>query len=368
MSSSDNVMFLYCDEERNLQTCPRQAHVGLWYEKFSNRWTKKNGKWKLKKQAWIQTVTRNKVGDREQINEAIKRLQCLVEQLNGRVLYMKTTERFVTGLGRSHPVENGFVWHATLGTAFLPGSSVKGVVRAWAEQWAETVDSDSINRIFGCEEKGNHHVGNMIFFDAIPVTPVQLEMEIMTPHYAGYYENPLKPVQDRNKPNPIPYLTVASNQTFLFSFAPRGQAQADDVQLVEKWLIEALEWVGAGAKTAVGYGRFTKDEQKQQIYLTWREEKRREEEKRAALASMSPIKREMMEDGYDHQQLERFMAAMTDKWLPRLEDSNESPFVKVEIAEHLRDWYLMYRPNSWSKPNKKNKPKVELIKQILSLT
>jgi CRISPR-associated protein Cmr6 len=367
VSSSDNVMFLYRDEERNLQTRPHHAHAGLWYEKFCNCWRKEDGKWQLDKQEWIQTVAR-KVGDREQIDEATERLLCLVEQLNGRVLYMKTTERFVTGLGRSHPVENGFVWHATLGTAFLPGSSVKGVVRAWAAQWAESVDSERINRIFGCEEKGSHHVGNMIFFDAIPARPVQLEMEIMTPHYAGYYENASKPAQDWYNPNPISYLTVGSNQTFLFSFAPRGQAQADDVQLVEKWLIEALEWVGAGAKTAVGYGRFTKDEQKQQSYITRREEKRREEEKRAALASMSPIKREMMEDGYDHQQSERFMAAMAEKWLPILREKGKSKQELVEIAELLRDWYLNYRPNSWSKPNKKNKPKVELIKQILSLT
>jgi CRISPR-associated protein Cmr6 len=38
-------------------------------------------------------------------------------------------------LGNPHPVEKGFLWHPTLGTPSLPGSGVKGLVRAWVEAW-----------------------------------------------------------------------------------------------------------------------------------------------------------------------------------------------------------------------------------------
>ena len=45
-----------------------------------------------------------------------------------------TDGRFVTGTGRSHSVENGFAWHPTLGTPYLSGSSVKGMIRARAQE------------------------------------------------------------------------------------------------------------------------------------------------------------------------------------------------------------------------------------------
>lgn len=363
--SSGYILPLYHDDERELRHVPdTDPHLGLWYEKFPNRWyiDKKDDKWKLEKQEWFQTVT-GVTGNRAMIDEAIERQLDLVEALQGHALVMKTKERFVTGLGRSHPVENGFSWHATLGTAFLPGSSVKGMVRAWAEQWAEK-GADRIERIFGSKQEGADHVGSVIFFDALPISPVKLESEIMTPHYSGYYQDPTKPAEDWYNPVPIPFLTVAREQSFLFSFAPRKTAREEELQLVKEWLKEALAWIGAGAKTAVGYGRFAPDEVGQQRLDTLKEERQKERARKQELARMSPIKREMVEDGYDHPQSEMFMKQITEKWLPRLADEGETD--RVEIAQHLATWYQKHRPEHWIKPNKKNKPKVELIKRILS--
>lgn len=42
---------------------------------------------------------------------------------------------------------------------------------------------------------------------------------------------------------------------FLFQIAPRGNTNPDEVVEAMKELQAALEWLGAGAKTAVGYGR-----------------------------------------------------------------------------------------------------------------
>ena len=67
---------------------------------------------------------------------------------------------------------------------------------------------------------------------------------------------------DWHNPVPVPFLVVKKNTHFRFLIAPRltgnaeGDAQAKlDVVQAMKELKEALEWLGAGAKKAVGYGR-----------------------------------------------------------------------------------------------------------------
>jgi CRISPR-associated protein Cmr6 len=248
---------------------PADAHAGLWFDKFCNRWylvdwkvVKETDKWELKKkkQSWIETVT-GRVGDQRQLEEAVHRVQQLLKVRSGRWIEMKTTSRFVTGLGLSNPVENGFAWHHTLGTAYLPGSSIKGLVRAWATDW-ESIKKETIDRIFGYEPSttspsAESHAGSVIFLDAIPIAPVKLELEIMTPHYVLYYQDPKKYLpHDWYAPIPIPFLTVAEGQTFLFGLMPRTKEGEQDLHMVEEWLKEALKWIGVGAKTAIGYGRF----------------------------------------------------------------------------------------------------------------
>lgn len=250
------------------KTIPKQSHpemhLGLWYDKFCNQWVKRDNFWVLgkSKKAWIEDVSK-RVGDHKRIEAAVTRLQTLVEARAGSLLHMKTAGRFVTGLGRSHPIENGFAWHPTLGTPYLPGSSIKGMVRAWAREAGEA--EKTICRLLGPgqpdkkEAVVERKVGEWIFFDALPLAMVQLETDIMTPHYSEYYSNPKKPPHDRNNPNPIPFLTVAQGQPFLFGIAPRQSKDGDheqDRKRLLRWIREALEWIGAGAKTAVGYGRF----------------------------------------------------------------------------------------------------------------
>jgi CRISPR-associated protein Cmr6 len=266
----------------NLQRAPK-ANTGLWYDKYCD-WPVKNGQvdWDLStykeerreinpKQDWIGTVTGQKAGDGKAIAAACQRLNQLAEKTWGieKPQIFKTQWRFVSGLGREHPVENGLAWHHTLGVPYLPGSSVKGMVRAWAEHWLNE-DKDDIARILGPRETGE--VGSIIFFDALPTGEVQLEMDIMTPHYGPYYSEGEAP-GDWHDPVPIPFLTVAANQTFQFLIAPRHldcEQSRQDAETARGWLRDALEWIGAGAKTAVGYGRMKKpsDQETSQCWAT----------------------------------------------------------------------------------------------------
>ena len=249
----------------------RHSNAGLWFDKFCHTWP--DSVWSLQnypdpnnnrkkinpKQNWLRTLTKKNIGDASLIDEICIRQLRLAKSRGAHDFTMQfsTVWRFVTGLGRQHPVENGFTWHPTLGVPYLPGSSVKGLVRAWAEQWEET--GEDTNRIFG-PEQNDVAVGSVIFLDALPVRRVQLEEDIMTPHFTPYYESSGKqPPGDWYDPIPIPFLTVAPGQDFQFAIMPRRSQNTRDVAdtgMVRNWLKLALEYMGAGAKTAVGYGRF----------------------------------------------------------------------------------------------------------------
>ena len=239
---------------------------------------------------WIRTVTGKPIGDKNLIGLHADRMAALARACGGAALHFKTDSRFATGLGREHPVENGFVWHHSLGTPFLPGSSVKSLVRAWAVTWLET-DGGSVSRIFGPRDLREvpPNIGSVIFFDALPSKPVKLDADIITPQYGPYYERGEVP-GDWHSPVPIPVLTVALGQSFVFALSPRTLSNADrgDCHTAVGWLENALLELGAGAKTAVGYGRFERDKKAEEDA----EKQRNQDERKAQLANLNPIARE----------------------------------------------------------------------------
>ncbi|MDR1282292.1 MAG: type III-B CRISPR module RAMP protein Cmr6 [Opitutaceae bacterium] len=279
-------------------TCPDFANTGLWYDKFCNTWSKS---WTLKSESrskddssennpkldWIRTVTDKngkRCGDAALLTEHTFRRLALVEAHGGKSGIFSNVYRFVSGLGREHPVENGFAWHHTLGTPYLPGSSVKGAVRSFLATWMDTpepettmvtseISKEEITHILGPrawkDEQGNWHdtehtAGTVIFLDAIPVERPLLKADVMTPHYDPYYQdvNGKTAPGDWHSPIPIPFLTVAPGAKFLFAVLPRRANNTNDQEDCKKiinWLGDALQTVGAGAKTAIGYGRFSPD-------------------------------------------------------------------------------------------------------------
>lgn len=221
------------------------GHAGLYYDKFFCNWLREDGYWSLKnkdgrspKQEWINETAKRTVGDAGLLSEYRRRIAQLVTVRGGRVWVYKTEERLLTGTGRSHPVENGFVWHPTLGVPYLPGSSIKGLI-----------GQPDREMVLGSRAR----VGRVICLDAIPTGPVKLEADVMTPHYSPWSED--NPPGDWRSPTPIPFLTVAPGAVFLLAAFPRAKHDIDGVTSVGRWLEEALTDGGAGAKTAVGYGR-----------------------------------------------------------------------------------------------------------------
>jgi CRISPR-associated protein Cmr6 len=221
--------------------------------------------------------------------------------------------RFTIGIGRNSPLEVGFTFDRIYGLPLLPGSSLKGLTRAyvlwlWADQLGvpllpaeevkarheahprqvtpleqleeilTTVGDDERSRkltalrgdeaisdaaalhtiseeelatrskqfrqVFGTTEDK----GKTLFFNAIP-EEVTLEEDVLTPHYPDYYQTDGTdwPTGWQN-PNPVPFLTVGRDSVFHFAVAGAHQER------VAEWLRSALDFLGAGAKTAAGYG------------------------------------------------------------------------------------------------------------------
>jgi CRISPR-associated protein Cmr6 len=250
------------------------ANAGLWFERFFDQF---GHEWQVRdeKKDWLKNHFDRATGDADALEVHALKQQQLVKQLNGQSQVFATQWHFITGMGNPHPVENGIAWHATLGVPYLSGAAVKGIVRNWLEIWAaETDDAQQkakLTQWFGSESKAteNNQAGELIFFDAFPTETVSMNIDIMTPHMGKWYEKGgdiknaksehEKVPADWHDPTPIPYLVV-KKANFLFSFAPRNARCKVDKDEVMQALTDALDFIGAGAKTAVGYGQMHPDE------------------------------------------------------------------------------------------------------------
>lgn len=217
----------------------------------------------------------------------------------------QTAERLAIGLGNAHPAENGLLLHHIHGLPYLSGAGLKGVARSWVvsehlcppdmdEKILGTldklIDAGGIEKLLDdrnipllqtaaglpehdtpkdtlfaylCDEasevlrtarkifgrQGTR--GEVVFFDAFPIEG-RIDRDVMTPHYQSYYGSGGAP-RDTGNPVPIPFATVAAGTLFKMHLA---SVDPNNLAIVSGWLQDALSQLGAGAKTAVGFGHF----------------------------------------------------------------------------------------------------------------
>ena len=288
----------------------RSYHKGLWFERFFNRYDQSWTVPAVGKKLWLNGAA-GSCGDQQQLDAANQRRIQLIHHLDGEFGIFKLDWHFVTGLGNAHPVENGFSWHPTLGTPWIPGSTVKGLVRAWVERELVPTgqcDQAQVYQLFGSESKDralckqDNRAGALIFFDAIPTGKVQLMTDIMTPHGGKWYEKGgTDQVMDADNlpgdwhsPVPVPFL-VCKEASFLFGIAPREgcAVDADVLHQAMIWLEDALIFWGVGAKTATGYGHMDRDESSEKRLKSSLQEQAAAEAEKARLAEMALEERAM---------------------------------------------------------------------------
>ncbi len=206
--------------------------------------------------------------------------QCALASLATEVLVFhgQSTAPFTTGLGNEHPLENGFAFLWPYGLPYLPGSGVKGVLRQAARELAPDVEIEgmgqwdvatdwsahAIEALFGSEDSNDAQRGALQFWDVMPqIKGDRLMVEIMTPHQKHYYQGN-EPPHDSGQPTPISFLTVPPDSGFTFHVQcdrVRLQRLAPELARNARWRVlleaafeHAFDWLGFGAKTAVGYG------------------------------------------------------------------------------------------------------------------
>lgn len=199
----------------------------------------------------------------------------------------KSISPFMTGTGIEHPLENGFAFLQPYGLPYLAGSSIKGVLRNTARLLQQNAFGEgnegwtplAIEVLFGSDDEhtGNEAIdyakrGALTFWDVI-ILPKEvdkggiktrsLKIDILTPHQSHYLQGTASP-HDSGDPVPVPFLAVGAGAEFNFhiqanpalleNFANSWQS------LMESCFKYTFDWLGFGAKTAVGYGVLKQDE------------------------------------------------------------------------------------------------------------
>ncbi len=383
------VLPLYKDHRANFHS-PQGGHSGLWYTRFFDGFaqtgtTEQHRGWEVPKEVkegWI-SRTGDKCGNKNALERACVRQLNLVEALTGRSRVFTTCWHFVTGLGLPHPVENGFAWHPTLGVPFLCGAAVKGLLKAWIEDTDELSNETKESRLeewFGSQDSA----GQLIFLDAIPCDLPLLAPDIMTPHQDKWYLDggsitspdgePEKVPADWHDPVPVPFLVVRDGG-FLFSIAPRTREAVPQIEAALEALECALDELGAGAKTAVGYGQMKKDSAALKKISAAKskhdadaQEAIEKQAKAAEIAAMSPLDREVAEYLAEHANepahLVLLKALERGKWVEA-----EARQVAQETQRLMRAvgvWRLSYQGKNRAK--KKNYDRSQKIRAFLGQT
>ena len=235
-------------------------NAGLVFERFVLDW---DGDGTKKKTALKDVKDAAARGDRQLLKAWNARWEAGARAMQAEPFTLRTDWRLIAGLGRKGPLEVGFTFHR-YGFPILPGSSVKGLARAYAALVEEKSENDpDFQAIFGkAPPKGSSQdegqSGSAIFLDAIPDGLPTLDLDIMNQHYPNYYSKGQAPTDSQN-PNPVYFLTVAPSSPFRFAVGWHGPM--DDTarrrrNLAQQWLIGGLSTLGAGSKTSAGYGYF----------------------------------------------------------------------------------------------------------------
>lgn len=221
-------------------------------------------------------------------------------------LEAKSSSPFATGLGMEHPLENGFAFLNPHGLPYLPGSGVKGVLRR-ASQELNWDEATQISLLFGRateNQETDHLRGALSFWDVLPKPAGNtMEMDVMTPHQGAYYQGASTP-HDSGQPTPIFFLVVPAGSEFSFHVTCDTARLPEDLRnswqdLLRAGFAYAFDWLGFGAKTAVGYGAMERDkkaESDREAKRRRREEIAREEQaKREELENLTPAVRAIHE-------------------------------------------------------------------------
>jgi len=139
------------------------------------------------------------------------------------------------------------VLHPVFGIPYIPASTLKGAVRAWAKKYQS---SERINELLGILDGKLAKAAKIEFLDAFPIKPC-LSLDVATPQWTWQNNKVMY------QPVPHPLLSLEQPQ-FLIGLRPTSKEVSDDIknalQDVKAWLENALK-SGIGSRVSSGYGQ-----------------------------------------------------------------------------------------------------------------
>jgi|GEM_PF-1438655 len=139
---------------------------------------------------------------------------------------------------------------------YIPGSSIRGIVRAWASQQDPKI-RERMQTLLGYQDNRNDKIypGKIEFLDAYPPEATRLTLDIVNPQqeFQVYHS---KDKQGK----PLSFYTLGDGQKSVsVTVAIRGipnKTTPAEVEEVWGWVEQALYFSGVGSRTASGYGSF----------------------------------------------------------------------------------------------------------------
>ena len=235
------------------------GHAGLYFEKFCAFWEPwSRREWEpmipSHRREWLAQTAAAPAGRPAELARAATRRAELVGALGGRTLPLVVEAPLLVGAGLASPAARGLLWHPVLGVPYVPASSLKGLIRHWAVDWAGD-EAVEVERLLGSGDGA----GALVVFDALPPQPVSLELEVLTEHYGAYVRGEEDaPPADWVTPTPLEFLVVSQGTRLEAALACRRGWKGDEAEALETgvaWLEGALAWLGVGAHGAIGFGR-----------------------------------------------------------------------------------------------------------------
>ncbi len=248
-----------------------KRHPGLQLDKLSLAG-------EMEKQSEVLAEVTKCTGDDTLLQKLLTRRIATFDSMKAHRFELATRGSLTLHLSRSGSVENaGIAFHPVYGFVYLPGSGLKGLARAWAETvWApsqpDAVDAwRTIEQAFGWSKGSERHkrcwrpgeiempdgsaAGRIVFHDAWPLRWPEVKTDIVNNHNSNYYAGKDGP-GDWEDPKPVYFLAIGEKVPFEFIISDNRPTDDGLLGFAREWLTAALQFEGAGAKTAAGYGRF----------------------------------------------------------------------------------------------------------------
>lgn len=235
---------------RELTKSCRDAHAGLLLQRGLPKW--EDGE-KIEKQKLLDKVAG--VSPSEVYKLAFNRwVRATADENRFTFLCAEIVGRLYIGLNSAGALETGICTQHSYGMPFLPGSSVKGAVRHYAENVG--LPENICKVLFGGDDGEDGVAGALVWHDAwwIPVPSEKPFVgEVVTVHHQNYYGGGQSEADEME--SPVPNQQIATQGSFYF-VVEAGEGTTAWAEFARQLLGEMLAQQGMGAKTASGYGYF----------------------------------------------------------------------------------------------------------------